>query len=364
MRTRWYRTPRREVDELPSVAAHHVLVYRSAGQYILDNSGLHPSDPVVVDARQVAVVDMRRMSPVPVDLAVASADSGEFTVRVTFLATVVDPVAVVRGGLTDLTEVLRTYLRSHHRIYEHGRQHRLAEVHEAGRRINAQIMAYTTIKPPAVDGMSLSVAGVEVLVPLELADFEQRRREQLRDLQLLAERQEVDEQLQRRSENTELEYERQRAMHELSLAEARHRFERQEFERDRETVGDDPLRVLLMAYTAGQLPATALAEQLLDLERLRQRREVQLSRAERQERQMLDERRRDDERHVMTTRVEIIKQLAARGHLDFVDIDPKLLMSEVLTSPGTLLAAEAAAAHARADGGTAADVVVREEDDD
>ena len=89
----------RDGSEVPKADAHHVLVYRVNGDYLVDRGRLRLDDEQVLNATFVSVVDMRLGAPVVVEIPVPSRDASQFTMRVTFGCTVKDPLAVVRNGI-------------------------------------------------------------------------------------------------------------------------------------------------------------------------------------------------------------------------------------------------------------------------
>jgi hypothetical protein len=161
-------------DELPRPSAHEVLVYRVGGQYRKDNGfGLSHED--VVQASHVSVVDMSRDRPVVVEFPIPSRDAEDFQVRATFLCTVTDEITVVREGI-DAESGLLGYVKSHHKVLHLGLGYPLAEINDVRVDVEAEITALATIRPPALPGMLIALASVEVATPAELAAFHQKVR--------------------------------------------------------------------------------------------------------------------------------------------------------------------------------------------
>lgn len=156
---------KREAHELPTVSAHEVMVYRVDGKYHLDTGQGRLSDQPVVEASHVSVVDLRRNTPVTVLLPIPSAEASEFTVEVTFVCTVTDPVEIVAEGLTDAGLALRAHLRKHRQIFELGLDHRLKDVNTVRRNASAQVFAYITERPLRLDGMTVELESVQVRTP-------------------------------------------------------------------------------------------------------------------------------------------------------------------------------------------------------
>jgi len=172
--------PRTRHDVPRPREGHFVLVYKVGNRYVVDNMHLGPRDDKVINASQVSTVDLGAQTPVQVEVTVASQDHSMFTVVVTFACTVEDPVAVVRGGITDPGAILLTYLRKHHGFSQMGLGFPIAEVNEARRYIGAQLTAYATVDEPYIGGMTVTMASVEVRTPREeFAKAAQQR--QMRD---------------------------------------------------------------------------------------------------------------------------------------------------------------------------------------
>lgn len=172
---------RRDLDELPVMQAHHVRVFRVGGEYVLDNGRRQLDDELVVDASDVSVVDLTRNAPVQVELGIPSAEGTDFTVRVSFVCTVTDAIAVVRDGQRDAALGLLHYLRSHHRIFELGLDRDFAQINEVRRTVKAQVEAFTQLKPPQISGLTVALSSVEVLTPEELAELHRKLHQQERE---------------------------------------------------------------------------------------------------------------------------------------------------------------------------------------
>jgi hypothetical protein len=198
--------PVRGSAELPTPQAHQVLVYRVAGDFVLDPDRLGRSAGEVVNATNVSVVDISRDVEVAVRLQIPSGEASDFTVVATFVCCVTDPVTVVRNGQSDAQASLHAYLRGHRKIFELGLDHLMSDINEVRRSVGAQIMAYTTVKPPLIPGITASLASVEVLTPDELAEFERSRRGQRKDATLRQEQLTWEQQHQRAQQSGEHEF--------------------------------------------------------------------------------------------------------------------------------------------------------------
>ncbi|MFC0533040.1 hypothetical protein [Phytohabitans kaempferiae] len=325
----WYSKRKRKESELLKPDAHHVLVYRVDGQYVLDNDRMPAADDRVVSATHVSMVDMRRDAPVVVTLHIPSADASYFEVVVMFVCTVNDPIAVVRGGV-QAQEALLAHLKAHHKLFELGLRYRLSDVNEVRRVIGAQVTAYVTIKPPVVLGMAVSMASVEVSTPEVLTKYESRHRDKDFEQRLARQEQEYQQQLkvgevryeqsmasvrqehehslasgrqehdhtmadvrQRhehrladRAHDREQDVRTSDARHSQQLARERNEFEYEQFERRMELIGSDPRRALMAAFVGGRIDASTLSEELRvldDRDRQERIRELEFERDSRRE---------------------------------------------------------------------------------
>lgn len=415
-----FRKKSRTDGELLKPDAHHVLVYRVNGVHVLDGDRMRRTDEQVVDATHVSMVDMRRNAPVRVVLEIPSADTSQFEVVVTFVCTVIDAVAVVHGGV-DAQEALWSYLQAHNQIFGLGMDFQLSQVNELRRAVSAQITAYTTIKPPTVPGMAVTMASVEVANPEYLAKYEEQHRGKDVEQRLAELEQENQHRLQAGQvlndhslETVKQEHTHRIADHDhsrdqtIATSDAQHRqqladeqaaFERKQFNLQMDAIGRDPRRALTAAFVNGRIDASTLAERLRALddqdEEMRQRKLAlerderrELLAAEREDRQwereqqrLLSERQREDdlrreqqaredEGNRLSMRLNLLKQAAEKGHFDMVNLQADRLYAEVMgleppametTTTPTLLAADAPVAEIESDADRTAQV--REEDD-
>lgn len=392
----------REGDELPKPNAHHVLVYRVGGQYILDNAELPLDADQVTDASHVSLVDITRDFPVMVQLDIPSAEASYFTMQVTFVCTVTDPVTVVRAGLRDAQTTLRAYLKSHHKIFELGLDYQVKQINEVRRDVNAQVKAFTTIKPPVIAGISIEMASVEVLTPDELVAFEKSRRDLRRDHTLIAERQHYDHTLEFDQARHGQRMSADALRHEQTMEADKRGFERHELGKLMDMVGDDPVRALHLAYAAGQLSPKELsdhlsaeqrrrqeldrADRLSQLEREREDRMLELERdhedkrwARENELRIIAARRedalrtqqwqredetfaREDQHRRLEVNLEVIRELAKRGHLDTANLNVERVVTEMLETPAVRLPAQEPTPELAGPTGSEQDGGVREED--
>ncbi|WP_158842484.1 hypothetical protein [Saccharothrix deserti] len=279
---------RRDLAELPKPAAHEVMVFRVDGDYFVDAGRLGLADEQVVRAAHVSVVDLGRDVPVVVSLRIPSAEAADFTVRVTFTCTVLDPVAVVRDGLEHAETLLTSYLTGHHRTFELGLEHRLSEINEVRRVVAAQVRAFTEVRPVVVRGVAVRLASVEVLTPDELVEFEKRRRGQVRD-------QTLDRTVEQTRQHHRHDLEVETQLHQALLTARQHdELRRRQWERD------DQLRLL---------------------------------RWKRDDEQRREKASREDRRRMLDTKLALVRELARRGHLDTANVGVDGLLDQLTAGP-------------------------------
>jgi hypothetical protein len=338
-KTKWFRRAERSSNDLLKPDAHHVLVYRIGGNYVLDSDRMGGSDERVVQATHVSLVDVRRDAPVVVRLEIPSKDAASFEVLVTFTCTVTDAIAVVRGGV-DAQQALWSHLKAHNRIFELGLDYPLSAINDVRRVVSAQVKAYLTIRPPSVPGMTVSVASVEMTSPEVLAGYEKSQREkdyevrlaemelehqrrlalgrQYNEHTLADEQQEHEQKLNGRArhgirveavaqaEHEEVldgrahQHKRDEAIadaaNEQLLAGSRSAFARSEFALNLETIGNDPRRALMAAFADGRIDARTLSEQLRELDDQDRLAQIEQAQREREERLQLQSAEREDRR--------------------------------------------------------------------
>ncbi len=251
---RFFGRPQRGPGEVPVPSTGHLLVYRTRGEHVLDDKAMPLDSPKVVDASHVSVVDATRDTEVVVQLTIPSLDASYFTLRVTFLCTVEDPVAVVRAGWTDAESLLTGYLRGHQRIFEVGLDFGIDRINDVRRKINAQVRAYVTLSPPEFTGLAVDLASVEVNTPEELVKFQGALREEHQKHTVDTERL---QNTQRRSDIEQSHKQSQEVeedVHTRRRESARREHALDAVERTTETAGD-PQRALALAYAAGEMTA-------------------------------------------------------------------------------------------------------------
>ncbi|MFF8591989.1 hypothetical protein ACF061_11170 [Streptomyces sp. NPDC015220] len=299
---RFWNRPARSLDELPRVAAHQVLVYRTGDQYLTDHGVRGPADEDVLNAGSVTVVDCRTAVPVTVSMDVPSAETDGFTVQVAFHCTVTDPVAVVREGVTDLESRLLGYLRALPGLTDVTQEWPLDAGKEVTRRLTARLVTYLEMGPPRIAGLSVGAPYLTVLTPEEFAAQQRRADEERR----AAEQDRVKEAVRRERElmEHEREKERERMAAERKALETRHQqelddlkraythrtdaedqhytqilkrrdneFERTEALKDLDDFGTDPAGTDILALRRGEISYSELAERQRETDRLRRERQ-------------------------------------------------------------------------------------------
>jgi hypothetical protein len=238
---------RRDTEEIPKIKPHEVLVYRVGSKFVVDERRLRTYDEMVVHASSVSVVSVRRGTEVTVSFQIDSKDGLKFTVKVTFVCSVVDPVIVVRDGQVDASDVLLAYLKGYQDLFDLGLKHPISEINDLRSEAAFQVKAYMALRPPAIPGMEIALANVQVETPTVLADLGQLANEQLIQLQKV----QAEELLEARRQSHILDKT-------AKLGEA---------------VGDDPKRALDMAHADGGLSSQEYAERVQQLDEARQQRE-------------------------------------------------------------------------------------------
>ncbi|MEV5969296.1 hypothetical protein [Streptomyces sp. NPDC051921] len=318
---RFWSRPARSYDELPRVAAHQVLVYRTGDQYLTDHGVRGPEDEAVLSAGSVTVVDCRTAVPVTVGTDVPSAETDGFTVQVAFHCTVTDPVAVVREGVTDVESRLLGYLRALPGLTDVTQEWPLDAGKEVSRRLTARLIAYLEMEPPRIAGLSVGDPYLTVLTPEEFAaqrrraDEERREAEQdrvkeaVRRERALMEHEREKERERMAAERRALEMRHQQELEDIKRAYAQkadaedqhythvlrrkdNEFDRNEAIKDIEDFGTDPANTDVLALRRGEISYSDLAERQRDSDRLRRDRE----REDEERRWEYAERRRQAER--------------------------------------------------------------------
>jgi hypothetical protein len=321
---RWYGQPEkrgrlmkkrmmRDEDELPLVGPYQVRVFRVGAEYVEDHGQLKATDPLVVDASSVTVVDQRVEVPVVVETRIPSAEADYFTLRATFYCTVTDAKAVVRDGITDVRALLLGHLREVPGLTEDGIDQPLVNSVAVRDRIDARLTAYHEMRPAAMSGLRARRGLIEVFTPTELVESYARLAKDRRDEELQRERDEREQRIahdqavrkaelelkleQIRFQHEELkEHNRQRERlykelhrqefeatrdvfdrdagaeqqkHDLELREKTNQFVRGQVQDDLKFLADNPLGADLKAHYDGTISSDELSKRARDFDELR-----------------------------------------------------------------------------------------------
>src|ERR1700677_491350 len=162
---------RRKHEYIPKSKPHEVLIWRVGGRYVMDRRELRAHDDAVVHASSVSVVSVRPDTEVGVSFLIDAQDAAEFTVKVTFICSVLDPVVVVRDGQVNAADALIAYLRGYQDLFNLGLDHPIREINKLRTKMAVQIKSYMTLRPPKIPGMEITSATVQIETPTVLADI-------------------------------------------------------------------------------------------------------------------------------------------------------------------------------------------------
>jgi hypothetical protein len=311
---------RRERDEIPKLKPHEVLIWRVGNRYVIDRRELRAHDDTVVRASSVSVVSVRPGTEVEVSFPIDSQDGQEFTVKVTFICSVVDPVVVVRDGQVNAADALLAYLRGYQDLFSLGLAYPIAQINQVRTKMTFQVKSYMTLRPPKIPGIQITSATVQMETPAVMAGIGE-----LAGKQLIAEK----------------EYE----------GEARLDARRQEDLLGKaakmKDASHDARSALGLAYADGGMSSQQLAEQVQQIDEARQQRK-QLDRmaattrryeldglhAQWQHEETMANREwdhkqleskqaedREDRRNQLSANLELLKMFADQGYLDTYNAD-------------------------------------------
>lgn len=169
VRREGWRRPRRDRFDLPEPKVGAVYVFRTeAGYELYAQRHVRPHDPVVVAATEVYLVQMRPQQ-VAADLDPRPRRRGAVVAEAVFRCRVVDPLAVVAAGLSDLVPALEEHLALDPDIATMIGSMRLDDVVELRRRVEARVRAYCAVAPPEFPGIEAALSGVHVIATNEIA---------------------------------------------------------------------------------------------------------------------------------------------------------------------------------------------------
>jgi hypothetical protein len=170
----------RDLTELPPQRPGTVLVFEVGSGYLAFTERRHLAgrEDVVVNAVAVSVVDVRPQT-ITVQLNLPSLDpADEFIVLVDFHCEVVDPEQVAAGGLRDLTNTLRHYLRQDPALVQLTTSRSIEQINKVRAEITSRIEAFYRLRAPRIAGMSIELLNMRVVTPRELANHDRRMRDE------------------------------------------------------------------------------------------------------------------------------------------------------------------------------------------
>ncbi|MET8083529.1 hypothetical protein [Micromonospora sp. NPDC005237] len=172
---RLFLPAKRNAGDLPPVPPGGVYVFKVNGrQRLYGDRHVDLGDDVVVDAVAVSIVQ-RRASMIKCEFSIPSVSAADdFTIAVTFRCQVLAPEVVAESGLMDLSAVLANHLAQDRDLKSLGQGHRIDDINEVRRLVDAQVTAYCMLVPPTVRGMAIELSSVLVHPSADLRN--QRRR--------------------------------------------------------------------------------------------------------------------------------------------------------------------------------------------
>ncbi|WP_406673848.1 hypothetical protein WBK31_35630 [Nonomuraea sp. N2-4H] len=162
---------RRDPAQLPQPRAGTVLVFEVHGGHHAFAERGHPrgTEEAVVEARSVAVVDVRARH-VSAEVELPSRDLGyKFTVRANFRCRVTNPETVVADHVKDVAEILAGHLRKDSTLMQLGATRPIEDVNALAPDVVSRVQAFLEFHPPVIDGMEIALENVELLMPDDVA---------------------------------------------------------------------------------------------------------------------------------------------------------------------------------------------------
>jgi hypothetical protein len=237
---------RRQLEDIPKIKPHEVLVWRVGSRYVVDRRELRAHDDILVRASSVSVVSVRPDTEVGVSFRIDSQDAAEFVVKVTFICSVLDPVVVVRDGQVNAADALIAYLRGYQDLFNLGLMYPIKEINKVRTEMAVQVKSYMTLRPPKIPGIDVTSATVQIETPPVLAGI--RKLTAAQEIEL-------------RKQDHEALLDSNRQTHILEKASRM------------ENVSRDPEAALGLAYADGGMTSPELAERIQHREESRLQRE-------------------------------------------------------------------------------------------
>jgi hypothetical protein len=169
----------RDPGQLPRHLPGTVPVFEIADGYVAFQERRHLGrrEDLVINAISVSVVDIRPKT-VTVSLQLPSRSAAdEFVLLVDFRCVVQDPEVVAAAGLRDVSEQLRHYLRRDVSLTQLGVGYSVEDINVVRDVLSSRVDAYTRLRAPHIDGMTVMLAGVRVVTPKDLANYERDMRD-------------------------------------------------------------------------------------------------------------------------------------------------------------------------------------------
>ena len=320
---------RRDSSEIPKIKAHEVLVWRVGSRYIVDARQLQSSDDTVVRASSVSVVSVRPSTEVEVPFQIDSQDNAQFTIKVTFICSVLEPVVVVRDGQEDAADALLAYLRGYQDLFAVGLEHPITEVNKVRTKMAFQVKSYMALRPPTIPGIEVTSATVQVKTPDALGELRQ-----------ISDKQRIELQKKKGEALIESEWQSHLLTKSASYSDA---------------VGGDPKNAISLAYADGGMTSQEYADRMAQMDETSQQR-AQMERISAETRQHAVEDRdahwqhereqtdkewqhkeienqrqdeREDRRNQVAANIELLKLFADSGHLDTYNADIEDLIRRI-----------------------------------
>jgi hypothetical protein len=168
---------RRDLAELPVATPGTVLVFHNGGNWERARGRLTGTEPYVVDALCVSVVQTRSRD-IEVYLKIPSASAADdFTILARFTCRVTSPEVIAAHGPLDVPKILGNFLRKDRGLLTKGQETPIEEVHQIRVKVHARVRAYCDETSPDIPGLDVALSSVEVLTP---GDF-RRHRTAMRD---------------------------------------------------------------------------------------------------------------------------------------------------------------------------------------
>jgi hypothetical protein len=88
------------------------------------------------------------LEPHRVSFEIDSQDAAKFTVKVTFICSVLDPVVVVRDGQVNAADALIAYLRGCQDLFNLGLNYPIKAINRLRTEMAVQVKSYMVLRPP------------------------------------------------------------------------------------------------------------------------------------------------------------------------------------------------------------------------